>query len=1251
MFRFTLPAALLAASTLALTAAALDLSWPTFRHDQGRTGRAAGAGDIDKPTVYWSHDLGGRLAWSQIWVGDLTGGPQREIALVASGKAVVKNAQSQVYWASLRLGVTGIVGAYDFDGDGRVELLVTIDGPPAALAILDGDTGAVLWHHAGFGEASFSFNVAQVLVTDLTGDGLPEIVCSARVNDLPTRAFAFASGFQADTSQNLLWTHVNQSYGQDIPFVSGDVNGDGLPDVVFLQGQRLTALDGATGDPIFDGPGVFRSHNFGPMWVRNVTGDGTGEIVAIGASSYNHAITVFDAAAGAVVWQYQWHPTDFKTLAFARNSLMDLDGDGSLEIVVSVYNNTDDEYATNSSVPADHDGVNVPERWTTIVYDAATGLVRATLEDTYLRGVARPDPAGPPLVLVQDVPPGAIVVRPLGTLRALTFDGEDLVESWHLEHAAPALVDTRPEPDHNGGSDVAMQDLDGDGVAELYLRVDLDDDGRADALRAVDVSSGAPVSVAGTPIGPRETLRVVALDDGLTGPVTEREAVLFRNTGLVEFASSSLEILISTRAGGYTLSPIVADLDGDEVAEIVTGRSNNELAVLDGSLPPPETLWTWFGDVEPWLAAADITGDGLLELAARDVSDPLNPRVVLLGASGQEVWEHELVGQRIVGQMAFAGRGDEAPALLALVQDLDLQGNAGQRLLAFGGQDGEEIWNVLRAGNTWVGGPLHVFDFTGDGIDDVLIIDDGRFDYRDGADGSSVSTFTYSSLCRTSYVADFDGDGTPEIICGMNAANRGHYLYEPLSQTPTWFLPATYAGESQGRWLGFFDDEDGGGLGMLKTNAQGRITAYDSAAQLVWGPLWARGGALLDGDPGGNNDIRYVTVADIDGDGREEALLGTADGYLMAVKADDGSLLWSLPLYAAVIEAVAADVDGDGLLDILVTTDDGLLHRVGRQSLSPIETVRDTALGADLQVISPHIDIDFTEVRTALGAAWDPVPGADGYRVTALNADDVVLVPWIDVPASVTHLTIHTAPLLLDAWYEVAVVAYSNQGPATAEARSDGVYVTDVSPPWIELFVADPPVFDPAWQTTWISARAADRTWLDTWTIDVLDVDDEVVSSWSGHAFAASVDLEIEWDGTDALGDALPLGIYPARFSVRDLSGFEAAAWIDIELAIGASDADTDADTDADADADADTDTDADSDTDADADTDTDTDADADADADADTDCVCDTDCECDCDTDTEDENGSGKDNGSCGCTAVGGTSASSPVRLLIGLF
>jgi hypothetical protein len=74
--------------------------------------------------------------------------------------------------------------------------------------------------------------------------------------------------------------------------------------------------------------------------------------------------------------------------------------------------------------------------------------------------------------------------------------------------------------------------------------------------------------------------------------------------------------------------------------------------------------------------------------------------------------------------------------------------------------------------------------------------------------------------------------------------------------------------------------------------------------------------------------VSRMAAADLDGDGRQELVLGASDGYLYALaeRAGEARVLWKVPLGRRVGEPVLADLDGDDRAEVLVGAEDGRLY-------------------------------------------------------------------------------------------------------------------------------------------------------------------------------------------------------------------------------------------------------------------------------------------------------------------------------------
>ncbi len=1122
------------------------LDWRTFRYDAGRSGRAQGVGEILQPAVKWSYFAGSRFSPGVAWIGDASGNGANEAVVVVAGRAVAKNAFDETLWITENHGLENVIGSWDFNGDGVPEVLATRASPPAALVILNGKGGQTLWKFAGFDPKAGSLDQTAVKVADLDGDGLPDIVAKPSIFYPHVHAFGFAEGFQADPLENELWKAELTRYYNSTPLLVGDVDGSQEVEVVLLEYRQVTVLDGATGAHKHVSDDIFDTYLFGHLELAEVDGDPALEIVSIGTNYRNYAVSVYDVETADVLWQFQWVPAADKGLAATNGSLCDLTGDGRPEILVSVYNDTDDEITVYGTDPADHDGVNRPDQWTLLVFDAATGNVLDTEDHAYLRLSADLDGDGRCEVVVQDTEEDGRAIPPFGRLRVLAFHEGRLEPRWSLDDAAvPAYFtyESAAKNTRNSLTSAPVSVFEEGRPPELLLFLDADRDGRPDLLKRYDASGSEPLTRAEWVVPEGADPQLVALNANLGA----EGLILFHTSdGVIQVRTRHFEPYGRLRAGRYVGEALAFDAENDGRMDILLQGSDNSLRKLDLSDAtvgrPPGVSWSYKGDAAPFHISADRDGDGARETPVRDLTDPANPKVHLLDASGGVLWTAVFSGYEASPQQAAFGdfNGDLVLDLAVVIEDRRVEDGGGNlRLAALDGRDGSELWNVpMELSQTLdrLDIALFVLNGAGDDTDDILTVDRLGWERYDGADGALLFAASGLHFPPQALLADFDEDDVPELLTVNDGETFGIKLFELDAVDPVWTLPHAYQGEVGRRHVGLFGTANG--LGFVKATSSGSLEAYGPNGLPVWdAPVYPSAGSLQTEKPEGFQDISGVTVADIDNDGNEDLLFGTSDGLLMAVRlgANGPETLWSFSLDYPVSTPLAADLDGDGLLEILAFTDNGMLHLIDQAGLAAPADVRETALSADLAILNPETDVDEGERLDAIGAAWDAVPDADGYYGMIQDENGNPITDWQDL-GSGTQGLLH-ATLLIDRTYHVRVKAHDAEGEMGEETRSDGILLRDASPPAVLSFDAVPRVFNPALSTVTLQGEAEDASGIRRFVLEAKNEDGETAWTLERNHYAARLYLSRTWDGNGSGGGTLPEGRYGLSLTVEDLGG------------------------------------------------------------------------------------------------------------------
>lgn len=261
-------------------------------------------------------------------------------------------------------------GLGDVDGDGVPDLVVgassvddglTDTGRAYVFSGADGRLLRTLASPAGQARAYFGFQVAGP--GDLDGDDVPDVVVGAPDEDVQElgvdyadrgRVYAFSGADGA-----LLWQATTDTRQAEVYFgrvndAGGDLNGDGVPDLIASaidenrggseDAGRVYALSGADGSVLYAvtarQPAAFAYFGEELNTVSDLTGDGVRELVISTANPTSvlveGAISVFSGANGAWLGTYLAPESrQFQEFGQAVAEAGDLTGDGVPDVYVS----------------------------------------------------------------------------------------------------------------------------------------------------------------------------------------------------------------------------------------------------------------------------------------------------------------------------------------------------------------------------------------------------------------------------------------------------------------------------------------------------------------------------------------------------------------------------------------------------------------------------------------------------------------------------------------------------------------------------------------------------------------------------------------------------------------------------------------------------------------------------------------------------------------------------------------------------
>ncbi len=238
----------------------------------------------------------------------------------------------------------GGVAVADIDADGSPDICVA--GNSAGLICLEADGSTLKWAAGSPSSGSWGY-AAYPVIGDMDGDGFGEVAVGASIYDYDGTLLGQGTGFDGDLGigrlsmmldvdgdleleliagsagderdGTLLWQGAYEGYNG-----AGDLDLDGMPELVVSGDGYVTAMDTSTGGTIWR-TAIVGGGRGGPPNIADFDGDNAPEVGVAGAYYY----TVYESD-GSVLWST---PTNDTTSNVTGSSVFDFEGDGVAEVV------------------------------------------------------------------------------------------------------------------------------------------------------------------------------------------------------------------------------------------------------------------------------------------------------------------------------------------------------------------------------------------------------------------------------------------------------------------------------------------------------------------------------------------------------------------------------------------------------------------------------------------------------------------------------------------------------------------------------------------------------------------------------------------------------------------------------------------------------------------------------------------------------------------------------------------------------
>jgi hypothetical protein len=820
--------------------------WPFYRHDQCMTGISPLKGGLaEAPKPRWTFGLGASEEPSEIVrLEDLDGDGESEILLQRHDSLVCRSLRGKELWVADGLPNVNTKNIYggdtllDYAGDGSRGLIATADtGTERQVYMIDGRTG----HKALLFTTANLFAMRQRVGQILPGVSGNQI-CLWWSSDRDrhdqfgqTTAWGYLWSFEKGLKSPTLRFQA-QTKGEIFApqFLIDDVDGDGEPDMVMVANQEIWVYALETGQLKEHAQWKPRYRSYmASLALIHPKGSSRPLLLSITPNLPGVEALRWENEQAEVVWRdviggvHDEYEAVYDAKPGAPDSFIDLDGDGSVEILALIHNEHGDG------------------REALVIYNAATGT--RLLERPGLRVLAVDDLDGdgrPETILEANDDQQSKRVLQIARWNGNEFDvcwSEPGVESI-LAPAPLAGSLNRSDPSGNPTNRTLARDAETSGAFLLKFpdatwSCQMTADG--DVKKIAEVPQHEPLKdSAKEPLlseNKRLEPHLIPAWDGKRLSVHEGPKEVYEYQPPMQRRYSPPPPVIGRLGGRTTI--VTRRFDGTLVSLDVDGGNPRE--ILKNSPAFPDRYQSSYSDMETPLIT-DMDGDGEADLVTT-ARDEKGFCTVIVNGQGEIKHRIEPIPAATRVDFGATGRLGEGNGrwLVVRYQRRDLP----EAVAAYNGATGELLWvrdRIETGGMTLyqLFLPTAVFDMDGDGADDLLGSTRTHYQALSVRDNRQLTTET---PIATMIPGHWGADGTPVLFPDRTGEARPRLFWS-------------------------------------------RAFALIKATDLLGMPSWHYG-TTRDTTPS-----HHGAMADLDGDGRREIVTSRRDGLLTAWSADAESV-------------------------------------------------------------------------------------------------------------------------------------------------------------------------------------------------------------------------------------------------------------------------------------------------------------------------------------------------------------------------